>query len=1016
MDLKKLNQKLGIFLLSCMLVLSAVFPIFQVSAALSGSDVTEEELALTNLTLMQAVTTTPSVWSVVPGNLLEGYVLFLDVSEEYYLDVDNLEINGTLQDGYFGFTLDPSSVAAGFYTYWLNRGVFEGCTGTWQPMMWQIINGDLPFFYLKVSDSGTVFKLVDGLKYILFPGADEPLFIEGTYWLGEAEFNGTLLDTLDRTDDVTVDITFNDQPLTQAATRSTPEDTPVSITLTASDTFPGTLTWETSEPAHGSLTGEEDSITYTPDQDWFGEDSFTYTIDDGYLGTSTSTITITVSPVNDPPVAHEGTINTTVNTPVAIILDAEDVEGDSLSWFRDDPSHGTISGVMPNLLYTPDTDYQGPDSFEFYVHDGQEQSEQVTVSIQVYDALAISAIDLQQSQDEIDWQGIDGDLASGYAMLLDAEVEYYHLDVVEITSNRAVAEGMYPFYFDVTGLPEGFYDYWENERGVFEGCAGTYEPIMWEIISGEAPIFYLDVTAVDMMLVDGLIYQLMGGAKAYLRINGDYWPGEYTFVGTVADNLGFTADLEIGFTFDDLPVAEPQALAVDEDTALAIILSGTDHYGGSLTFAVAEGPAHGSLAGTPPNLTYTPGKDFNGADSFTFTANDGGHDSHAAEISITVNPVNDKPVGDFQSVSTDEDEDVAVVLTGFDVEGDSLTFDIATPPSHGSLSGSPPNLTYTPNANYYGSDSFTFTANDGSLSSDPATVSITIDPVEDVPVAFSQSVLMEVNASIDITLEGFDGDGDPLTYQVTQFPTHGSLVIGGGDQNIVTYRPAEDYAGNDHFEFAVSDGKYTSSSAAVEILVVNNSPPVAYPQELETDEDTQLEITLTGYDPDGDTLRWRIMDQPSHGSLVTNPILPDVIYVPDPNYYGTDYFTFRVSDGLKGSNLARVDITIAPINDAPVAHGQTVEIALNKTLRITLKGTDVDGDVLTYQLVSLPDFGSLVFDAKADNVVIYTPNVKQASADSFIFRVSDGVLSDKAVVRIVVSGEYFETFLPLVNK
>src|SRR5207245_892063 len=151
------------------------------------------------------------------------------------------------------------------------------------------------------------------------------------------------------------------------------------------------------------------------------------------------------------------------------------------------------------------------------------------------------------------------------------------------------------------------------------------------------------------------------------------------------------------------------------------------------TFSVVSNPANGALSGTPPNLTYTPDANFNGSDSFTFKVNDGELDSAPATVSITVTPVNDAPVADNQSVNTLEDTPVAITLTGSDVEGSALTFTILSSPANGALSGSPPNLTYTPKSNFNGSDSFTFKVNDGELDSAPATVSINVTHVNAGP-------------------------------------------------------------------------------------------------------------------------------------------------------------------------------------------------------------------------------------------------------------------------------------------
>src|SRR5205823_127177 len=148
-----------------------------------------------------------------------------------------------------------------------------------------------------------------------------------------------------------------------------------------------------------------------------------------------------------------------------------------------------------------------------------------------------------------------------------------------------------------------------------------------------------------------------------------------------------------------------------EDTAKAITLAGTDVDGDALTFAIATNPAHGTLTGTGANRTYTPDTNYNGPDSFTFTANEIARASCTATVSITVTAVNDAPVATAQSVTTPEDTAKAITLAGSDVDGDALTFAIATNPAHGTLTGTGANRTYAPDANYNGPDSFTFTAN-----------------------------------------------------------------------------------------------------------------------------------------------------------------------------------------------------------------------------------------------------------------------------------------------------------------
>lgn len=194
-----------------------------------------------------------------------------------------------------------------------------------------------------------------------------------------------------------------------------------------------------------------------------------------------------------------------------------------------------------------------------------------------------------------------------------------------------------------------------------------------------------------------------------------------TTLGVVAELAGASFT-----TTNQPPSAAPQALTTDEDTQLAITLGGSDPENSPLSFTILTDPLHGTLSGDAPALTYTPISNFNGADSFTFKVNDGSLDSTPATISITVNPVNDLPVAHAQYLETQVDIPLAITLAGSDVETTTLIFNITSQPTHGSLSGTAPQLTYTPAGGFIGSDSFTFTVNDGTATSAPAAVAISI--------------------------------------------------------------------------------------------------------------------------------------------------------------------------------------------------------------------------------------------------------------------------------------------------
>ena len=204
------------------------------------------------------------------------------------------------------------------------------------------------------------------------------------------------------------------------------------------------------------------------------------------------------------------------------------------------------------------------------------------------------------------------------------------------------------------------------------------------------------------------------------------------------------------------------------------------------------------------------------------------------------------PGADPQSVTTNEDTPISITVTGTDDDSDPLTFSVIGDPAHGTLSGTEPNLTYTPNPNYNGPDSFTFTANDGTADSDPATVTITVTAVNDKPICagpYASSGAEE--AGQGGTLSCTDIDSSLLTYARIGDPSSGSATVAAnGDW---TYTPNPNYNGPDSFTFTANDGTVDSNTATVSITVSPvNDAPVAIAQSVTTSEDTAKAITLAG--------------------------------------------------------------------------------------------------------------------------------------------------------------------------
>ena len=325
--------------------------------------------------------------------------------------------------------------------------------------------------------------------------------------------------------------------------------------------------------------------------------------------------------------------------------------------------------------------------------------------------------------------------------------------------------------------------------------------------------------AVDPMTQDLLsIGSVTASASGLYRL--DRATGAATLIG-IFNAYPYNPGADGGLAFVP-PVAEPvadsQSLTTPEDTPLAITLTGSDP--DPLTFSVAGGPSSGTLTGTPPNLTYTPNANFNGADSFTFTVSDGSLTSAPATVSITVTAVNDPPTAYDESVTTAEDTSVSIALSATDPDSGALTLSIVSGPSHGTLSYSG-GLTYTPAPNYNGPDSFTFKANDGLADSNVATASITVTPVNDHPVATGDAArtVEGIPVTIDVLANDTDVDGDALTVVSVTQGANGMVVI--KSDGTVSYTPNNNFAGTDTFTYTVADGKGGSATAPVAVTVAS---------------------------------------------------------------------------------------------------------------------------------------------------------------------------------------------------
>ncbi|MBX3743769.1 MAG: tandem-95 repeat protein [Verrucomicrobiae bacterium] len=505
-------------------------------------------------------------------------------------------------------------------------------------------------------------------------------------------------------------------------------------------------------------------------------------------------------------------------------------------------------------------------------------------------------------------------------------------------------------------------------------------------LSGSDP----DGDPIDFAILTTVKYGTLSGSLPLLT----YTPfanfhGTDAFTYVVSDGHLTSDPITVTFQVTKVnkaPVASNLAVSTPEATPVSFTLAGSDPDGDPITYKVEAAPKYGSLSGSAPNLTYTPAAGFHGSDFLTFSVSDGKLTSTHATVSISVSKVNQPPVAHHFKLTLDSGSSAPVTLQGTDPDGDPLVFVITRQPTYGVILGTPPNIIYQANAGYSGSDSIRFTVSDGEFTSAPATGMITILAVNQAPVASNLAVSTLEDGAVSFTLAGSDPDGDAITYKVESGPKNGSL---SGSAPNLTYTPTAGFHGSDSLTFSVSDGKLTSAHATVSITVTKvNKAPVASNLAVSTPEDSPVSFTLTASDPDGDPITYKIESAPKNGS--TSGTAPNLTYTPKPGFHGSDSLTFSVSDGKLTSAHATVSITVTKVNKAPVAYAATVATEQGASVAVTLKGSDPDGDAITFKTQSGPAKGTLT--GTAPNLT-YTPNSGFHGSDEFTFTVSDGSLT-----------------------
>lgn len=484
------------------------------------------------------------------------------------------------------------------------------------------------------------------------------------------------------------------------------------------------------------------------------------------------------------------------------------------------------------------------------------------------------------------------------------------------------------------------------------------------------------------------------------------------FVWTVHDGIDSSGPATVDVLVNGLPVARPQTGMLGVDAELALDLDAEDDgLPGPPIFGVKSPPSHGDLFEDPPGVYfYRPDPHFAGEDSFDWNVSDG------AEVSATVTfslIVNDPPLARDQTILTQLDEPITIVLDGSDdgYPGEYSVHLLSAP--LGSLVGQGfGTYLYTPPPGWSGVDSFRWSMTDGLEESNEATVTVIVNAP---PEAREQNEATNLDQPLTGVLDwSDDGLPGPLEIQVTTLPFHGELVL-GEPLGSFTYTPAPGYTGSDRFRWRLGDGSLWTP--VVDFWVQVNAPPVAYDQQVKTERDVEVTFELSVRD-DGFPGGYVLIEQdPLDNGTLTETEPGFYRYTPDPGFSGFDTLVWSVDDGMAESNTATASFAV---NGPPEARDQLVFVDVDTPRTFVLDAVD-DGlpGPLVYTIEREPFHGTV---EEVDlGVYVYTPDPGYVGTDDLRWSVTDGIdttpwatatfgISDEAQARVVpdrlVLGQY----------
>jgi len=756
-----------------------------------------------------------------------------------------------------------------------------------------------------------------------------------------------------------------------------------------------------------AVINDDNTITFTPAPDFNGTAILEYDVADTEGFISTAQISIEVLPVNDAPVANDESVTLNEDTPVTLDVLANDidVDGDELTVVSvQQPMNGVVVlNADQTLTYTPTSNFNGMDSFTYTIIDAEDVESTATVNLNIlpvndapvavddiasFSEAVEGVITVDVIANDID---VDGDAlmlngfgaGTGYTLQIggpDNNIPTFVLTNTSTTSasitNFTFTVGDSNFNFDfIQDVISSGIIFTANGLELSQNNSGNgglrTEMLDISFEGFDAGNSFQFTADVDPDSVD-----IVTDFQNIFFNNGDANNSTVT--------VSFSDGSQLSMPLTEIPVPDNNGnYLFVQDSPTGVI---EDELG---TFIFND----------DNTISFIPNQNFTDQASIEYTVSDGNGGSDVGIFTIVENTA---PVANDDFVETLEDTAITVDVRAndSDVDEDALTVSLVDGPANGMLMlNDDGSFTYTPNQDFNGTDSFVYQVDDGNGGIATATATITVDPVNDDPIAADDSIMLDedTSATFDVLENDMDVDGDMLTASVVTGPANGQLLMNEGGS--FTYTPVLNFNGEDSFVYQIDDGNGGMASATV-TLVVNpvNDDPVANDDIYQFNQDTTLNVDAASgvlsndADIDGDMLTAMLLEGPANGELSFNDD-GSFSYTPVAGFSGTDSFTYQADDGNGGMAAAMVTLTVDRVNQTPVAQNDTYttnedsSLSVSAAAGVLANDSDPDSEVLTASLVSGPANGALTLNA--DGSFTYTPNDDFNGTDSFIYQIVD---------------------------